>query len=597
MAHQSIVYSLCEHTAEWDAACKEVMILTQILSTLPQESHAEAQAQKAHQYQEILSHLVQTLYYTPKHHLTEDASQVTVAAAISGVISVGGEGILIVCENISSKAGESHLYTAREVTRRTRTAEQVVADELLPADLNEHLADVLEALIAGDLVAAENLIAFRSLNWMRRRLHEDQRIFTALQLNPRHLLFVLAHMRRAPSEIVKLRLPSTSAPDALWELPPGITKENNVAQVPAAHILGQLQHGIKSVFDALESYESCRVKDDRKAKLRVFAVSLTRLNEISRHRVCETVFKLPAVEEAAASHIRPWQLSNDDDETGLDHRLGIRLLLFIKKLTQPIRSMQILLRSNLPRVLRTRALNVYTVVQQSQIPPILIQDLIAFRASFLRVVPPHERFALDPLILRAFFPRAALRPPDGDVEPRVEDCNALLRELDDLQVRDRQDWVSDSSVSAVSTTSTMTTCDNDSSPFEGSTPRHDTETPTGRIDPNAFLEVYEALEEARTSPICTTARHAEGLLMATLNFAPKKKAETDWACATRNRPCFACSAVSSSSIHDMTPPCVPPCGLPLAALVELRKALHEKFNAALKERGKGDTSESGGVHH
>ncbi|KAJ7750348.1 hypothetical protein B0H16DRAFT_1724744 [Mycena metata] len=600
----------CTHTQEWDRLCTEVMILTQILSTLPQKAafNSDFVPFEKRESQKLLTHFVYTLYYTPSEK--QMGTQV-IAAAISGsMVSVLEQPSTNSASTVSENKGsdsDSHSYVATEVTRPDRTAKEIVEKALSAADLNEQVADIVKAFTDGNATAAANLVVFRSRDWISRRLH-DLRIFMATDPSPKHILAVLSDLRLSASNSTLVDLVG-AAKFKLWGLSEEETKDKKVIQVSQDYVLNKLEEAVADVFEADQIYEVC-AEEDRNKYLQELCFCLVRLNEFVRHEVYERVFTSPAVEQTAAHHILPYLSSNDKSPP----RPAMRVLFYLRKLVQPIRSLQIIMGSRLPQLLQAGALDVYTIHQDSSIPEIFVRDLVEFRASF--VVPPRHQPALDRLILRAFFSKASLRnlvvhhvPRDDIANDDHDLLSSVVRQLDEFHDLDSQEWDmargSDGSVSTTSSVSAISIPSSIPSSASAGPPstRYANEVSLGSssegMSPGfSFDKVCDALERAQIPAKCTAARHAECLLMATMR-ALQSGPRDERACVATKRPCFACKNISHALNHAMPTthgiifPWVPPCGLPLEDLKNLRAVLAVQLRDAAMERGEIDTTGSG----
>ncbi|KAJ6523615.1 hypothetical protein B0H19DRAFT_651002 [Mycena capillaripes] len=208
----AIILRICTHTDAWDKSRRNVMILTQILSTLRQDSQFPTDAtanDKTRATQKLLTHLTHTLYHSPQQK--QLGAQVIAAVNLGTVVSVSEAPqipLVAVAHNNRENDGFTHAFRVVEVVHPARTAEQIVEDEyvdstflqfctdlftyrLATASLTEHVGDVLKAMEdVENPEAAENLVAFRSLSWIRARL-KDKRIFVDTDPPPRHILAVL----------------------------------------------------------------------------------------------------------------------------------------------------------------------------------------------------------------------------------------------------------------------------------------------------------------------------------------------------------------------------------------------------------------------
>ncbi|KAJ7750347.1 hypothetical protein B0H16DRAFT_859622 [Mycena metata] len=610
----------CAHTHEWDRLCTEVVILTQILSTLPQKAAFDPDSElfEKRKSQKLLTHFVHTLYYTPSE---KQMGTPVIAAALSGsMVSVleqpSTNSALTVSENIRRKGSESssHAYVAQEVTHLDRTAKQIVTDETPANNLNEQVADVLKAITDGDVIAAEQLVVFRSMDWIQRRLR-DPRIFKAQDLNSEPLIMTtLSALRPSPDAQVNLPVSDPAAATQLWGLS---EEEKTLTRLPATILFTKLEKAVADVFKAQKAYEKC-AKTEKNSFLAQFCFVLARLHEFVRRKVYEDLFTSPTVQQAATEHINPYPASHDTSTT---HRLGMRALHYLRKIVQPIRSLQVVMMSQLPSLLQAGTLDVYTIHQDNPIPDICVADLIDFQKSF--VVPQRDQLALDRLILRAFFSKASLKSqlhhvPRDDVADGDEDLSSALRQLNALHEFDQQAWDEESltesgSHGSISTTSSAPSSDLSDgansvislTPSDGvaNAARHSNEASSGSSSDGmrstfSFYRVCNALQKADVPVRCMAARHAECLLMASLRIVEGANAD-ERACATTKRPCFSCKMISEALDHPMPTthgiifPWVPPCGLPLADLKHLRNVLVVKLEVAAKERGKINTTGSG----
>ncbi|KAJ6523616.1 hypothetical protein B0H19DRAFT_650944 [Mycena capillaripes] len=86
----------------------------------------------------------------------------------------------------------------------------------------------------------------------------------------------------------------------------------------------------------------------------------------------------------ARSFIQSWGNSGVDDDEDTPQAntssplssLAMRVLLYIRKITQPIRSLQCLMESKFMDLIATRAVDVYTISQDFHVPRLTTEDLV-----------------------------------------------------------------------------------------------------------------------------------------------------------------------------------------------------------------------------
>lgn len=316
----------------------------------------------------------------------------------------------------------------------------------------EHVGDVFKALQANDLVAAENLIIYRSLHRIRTRLR-DARIFSDPSKNILEILSTLT----PPDTQVELTY-SSAAESNLWQIQAvdGVT----TFDMSTRTIFDILRSAMKDVFGFFGYYDrSLASGATREIQVRNFinlARVLRRLDAISRNPTLDTIFQFKELDQAAQAHIRlfdprvrspPHEDIDDDrlDSEFISAAAGMRILIMIRKMTQPIRSLHCILVSSFLRLLTTRTLDVYVLDQDIHIPHLSVDDIEDVRNLF-ELNTSHQH-ALERLMLRAFFSKntltglPSLLPVKNEKENFDHDLlSDIVRELDAMAEKDLQSW-------------------------------------------------------------------------------------------------------------------------------------------------------------
>ncbi|KAJ7901582.1 hypothetical protein B0H13DRAFT_2027597 [Mycena leptocephala] len=638
---------LADHDRKWNKARRRVMILSQILSTVeqnppPMRSPVGGSARKT---QKALTHLTHLMYYPSA---TERAGAQVIAAANLGttVFITETPATIALSENhrqSRSSDTDTHLYRAQEVPLPLRSATMIVDEQLGPTTLLEHVGDVFKALQANDLVAAENLIIYRSLHGIRTRLR-DARIFSDPSKNILEILSTLT----PPDTQVELTW-SSAAESSLWQIQAvdGVT----TFDMSTRTIFDILRSAMKDVFDFFGYYDrSLASGATREIQVRNFinlARVLRRLDAISRNPTLDTIFQFKVLDQAAQAHIRlfdprvrspPHEDIDDDrlDSEFISAAAGMRILIIIRKMTQPIRSLRCILASSFLRLLTTRTLDVYVLDQDIHIPHLSVDDIEDVRNLF-ELNTPHQ-YALERLMLRAFFSKntltglPSLLPVKNEEENFDHDLlSDIVRGLDAMAEKDFQSWPdADGSIPSGSSSGSVPSSSSDGSvrSSEGSLrSSSDGTVGSGGGIPSSILGSGSApstsLDADRPvdSSIPTSRQgHVEevssgsssdgvgaGMFTAMCNALKKSGTpvkcvailERDQrACATTKRPCFCCHFVATHFGNSMPPthgiilPWVPACGLPFAALQDLQTELITRLSEVAKTRGQLDTTGS-----
>ncbi|KAJ7508617.1 hypothetical protein B0H11DRAFT_35957 [Mycena galericulata] len=370
----------CTHTAEWDASCRNVMILSQILSTLERRPSRHHYPPRHRSYssmrpaltppvsraQKLLTHFVNTLQYAPGEH---GGAQVFAAINVGNVVSVIEDPVARSNENAQYSSGTSHAYHAVEVKTPRRSANDVVRNEIVPGGLTDHIGDIMVAVGQADEGPAQELVILRSLTWIRRRLN-----LLRFLKNPNPdsntgppFLSVLTSLRPPPDAgTVTIEVRTD-----VWDL----SAQNQTATVTLSTfaVFQELETKVQDVLKYLQKYDLTTTKEARTRAFHPLTVSLMRLHFVARNPVFDgpDFFGSPQMEQIAQDLIHR---SIEDDpldihDIGDDTRLGMRVLNAIRSITHPIRSMDVLLDSVLPKLIQAGALKSIPSTKATQLPP------------------------------------------------------------------------------------------------------------------------------------------------------------------------------------------------------------------------------------
>lgn len=581
------------------------MILTQVLATLHKKPQSDINAnllwpsttlKRARKTREMLGHFMNVL--GPARGM---------AAASVGEAVLLSEDLTSATTQCAGTSGEDPVYSAFEVPYPHAPPFETVREEKRAQSRTEQIRDIIAAVGQHDVEAAENLVVLRTLPWIRHRMNAKH-IFRHPDPPQDHILIILASLRPRLDET---KLSFTVAAD-LFELPVGTTLDSEdevhhtwTVSLSALDVFRELELKLQDVFNGLREYDEAAAasRDQRLTAFYDFVLALARLDETVHNSVFESraLFNSEAMAEAAETHVKErrsleTQVPEEDDDEPLTcgtHQLGMRVLHLIRKITQPIRSLHILMNPTLRKLVDAGALRIYTIHQTHAVPRISVQDILAFRAQF-KITDPGQRCALDRLILRAFFSRDTLMR----IAAHDAALSDLVQDLDNLAGRDKQAWpasnigsqsnsdycVSEGGTSAMSG---LTHCSGVSGVRE--------KVISSNVD--LYTAMWDAIQIDCTLVGCNASRHAESLLMVALHTA-KAHLSAEQVYTVSRMPCFCCKWVSETLGNPLPPshgiifPWIPPCGMSFDKLQRLERVLVEKLKGKAHSRGSHGTTAS-----
>ncbi|KAJ7508622.1 hypothetical protein B0H11DRAFT_1965928 [Mycena galericulata] len=492
----------CTHTDAWDASCRNVMILSQILSTLeqhpsrhhysplPRRTNATNTTSKpSRTVERLLTYFLNVLHHYPPK-TKQLGAQVFAATVVGNEVYILEEddsvselqglaltqnartevnstddisGVLETAAIANSGAVDyAHIYYVAEVQKPRRTVQQAVEDSASSQTLEAHVGDVVAAL-GGEIVEdAEDLIIIRSLSWIRGRLN-DNRFFRPIhteELAGQHPLNYILSALRPPTGLPDISFEVDESALETWDVT-SAHEDNCIVTSTPEGVFRRLEQKVSDVVSAFKHYEEKATSGEGRGPGFMYVVTaLVQLDIVSRNPVFERqdLFASSEISPRAEGLIRRLIADADDDDAPV-FLLGVRVLYAIRRITQPIRSMRLLRQTRLPKLFATGKLKIYTIRQAAPLPQILINDIVQFREAFK--VNEKEQYPLDRLIVRAFFSKASLKSLNVKEAGRNNSDDLaflpqILQELENLADRDFQPWSDDETSPSTSDSSIAT---------------------------------------------------------------------------------------------------------------------------------------------